>query len=316
MKRLAIFLMLMAMVLAMAIPAYAEDNVIKVIINGEELKMETLPVLIKDRTMVPMRRIFEALGAYVEWFPAQRKVLAYNYISSEVLELTIDDVKYLPRAAANFPAKTFDVAPVIVDGRTLVPVRLVAEFMGMNVEWQAATTTVVITGRVFTGDAATPPPLYTNYAFRYKDPEAFAIQQKARDAQVARYMAWQEALWKYERTSGPISIAVKDVQVGSSLGSMQPGNGSFVLIKVSIKNGGSDTKHVNPLHFTLATSKGISVPVADIAFRYTDTLKATDLPPNCLAEGYLVFDIKHDTTYKLYFNAPGAKAIKDVPIAP
>ena len=88
--------------------------------------------------MVPLRAIFEALGATVNWDETTKTVTAYNEIS--VVKCTIgNNTMYV-----NNVAKAIDVAPMIIEGRTLVPARFVAEGFNCDVRWDAEKMTVYI----------------------------------------------------------------------------------------------------------------------------------------------------------------------------
>ena len=121
-----------------AIQAIAEDN-IKVLLNDEELSFDVPPQLIKNRTMIPMRRIFEALGAEVKWDNDTGTVI-----------VTKDDVDIIMKIGNNVISVngkeiTLDVPPQFVNSRTLIPVRAVAESLDAKVEWNNDTQTVIIT---------------------------------------------------------------------------------------------------------------------------------------------------------------------------
>ena len=94
------------------------------------------PVLLNDRTMVPMRRIFEAYDADVEWFDATQSIKATR--DKTVVELTIGQTAI----KVNGEEKAMDVAPVIMNGRTLVPLRFVGEALGCDVQWVEETNSV------------------------------------------------------------------------------------------------------------------------------------------------------------------------------
>lgn len=106
--------------------------------NGAQLTMDTAPILINDRTMVPIRFVSEALGAQVEWV-AQRQtaVIAYNGI---VLEVPIDQ----PYLIIQGQQQEIDVASQLVNDRTMVPLRAISEGMGRLVEYLPETQTIVI----------------------------------------------------------------------------------------------------------------------------------------------------------------------------
>ncbi len=111
---------------------------ITVKINGKCVTMDTLPYIKNSRTMVPIRFVAEALNADVEWDGQERKVyINYNKKNIELFigsnKITVDGIEHL-----------MDTKAEIVNRRTMVPVRFVAENMGCSVEWDAMTYTVLI----------------------------------------------------------------------------------------------------------------------------------------------------------------------------
>jgi len=121
-----------------AISVSAERD-IRVVLNSKELSFDVPPQIIDDRTMVPMRAIFEALGADVEWSGDTQTITATQ--GDTIITMQIGNAAII----VNGEAITLDVSPLIVDGRTLVPVRAVAEGLNADVEWNAGTRTVMIT---------------------------------------------------------------------------------------------------------------------------------------------------------------------------
>ena len=124
-------------VFMMSLPVLADD-VIKVTVDGEELMFDQNPVIINDRTMVPMRAIFEKLGASVSWDGETKTVTAEG--SGRKIVLPVGSTV----AAVNGEAVFLDSPAVIIEGRTLVPVRFVSEAMGAEVTWDAGARTVCI----------------------------------------------------------------------------------------------------------------------------------------------------------------------------
>jgi len=120
-------------------PAPVPQAPIKVLLDGDELEFDVPPQLISGRTMVPMRVIFEALGADVDWDPATRKITAIK--EDLVITLTIGS-NVLTRNGEDIQ---LDVPARLTGGRTLVPIRAVSESFGAEVDWVPATRTVVIT---------------------------------------------------------------------------------------------------------------------------------------------------------------------------
>ena len=132
-----------------AIPIMADDN-IKVLLNGVELTFDVLPQLINDRTMVPMRKIFESLGAEVDWNGETQTITATK--DDVVIVMQIDNVVI----SINGQDITLDVPPQLVDNRTLVPVRAVAEGLAADVKWDGDNQTVIITKEEATVATSTP----------------------------------------------------------------------------------------------------------------------------------------------------------------
>jgi len=129
--------MMFVMVLLGANNVSAQQN-ISVVLDGTKLSFDVQPQIIDGRTMVPMRAIFEALGAEITWDSVTQIVGATKGNRTIIAmighkEAYIDGTKH-----------AIDVPPLIIDGRTLVPVRFVSEAFDCNVEWNANTQTVYI----------------------------------------------------------------------------------------------------------------------------------------------------------------------------
>lgn len=126
------------------IPIYANGE-IKVNLNEKEIVFDVEPRIIEGRTMVPMRNIFEQLGCQVEWFADKAMIQVYS--SYPTIELYISNKK----AFIGSDEKVLDVPPLIVNGRTLVPLRFIAEALYKNVSYDEKSRTVDITDRVADG---------------------------------------------------------------------------------------------------------------------------------------------------------------------
>ena len=107
-------------------------------IDGQLLRTDVPPVILDGRTMVPLRAIFEALDTEVEYDAATRTITGTS--GDSVIQLTIDST----RATVNGEEVALDVPATIMEGRTLVPVRFIAESTGQEVGWEARTRTVLI----------------------------------------------------------------------------------------------------------------------------------------------------------------------------
>jgi len=110
-----------------------------IIVNGISQEIDpgrgTKPVIIPQwsRTVVPIRAIVEALGGIISWDGIARKVIIN--LKETVIELWIDNPK----------AKNYDVKPVIINDRTMLPLRFIAESLGCIVDWDNDTRTITIT---------------------------------------------------------------------------------------------------------------------------------------------------------------------------
>ena len=124
--------------------AFAQDE-ISVIVNDKKVEFDVPPQIIEGRTMIPMRKTFEALGADVEWIGDMNLVLATYSSKILAMEIGKDSFKVTDVLEGKSEFYNLDVKATIVDGRTLIPVRAVAESFGFKVDWNGDTRTVTIT---------------------------------------------------------------------------------------------------------------------------------------------------------------------------
>jgi len=150
-----ISLILVAVMILSAITAFAEDP-IKIYLDGKELETDVPPVIVNDRTMVPFRDIFEALGATVDWNGNLKK--AYATLSDKMVILTIGSNKMLVYGGS----VELDAPPFIHNDRTLIPIRAVCEVFGCTVDWHDESRSVIIRTQSYEGpelpEAITNPP--------------------------------------------------------------------------------------------------------------------------------------------------------------
>jgi len=133
MKKLISFILSLVMLCTCA---FASD--INVIVNDTKLNFDVPPVVENGRTLVPLRAIFEALGADVNWDGATQS--AYASTDGVDVSLTLgSDVM-----TVNGVSKKLDVPAKAVEGRTLVPVRAISEAFGCDVMWEGTQSTVHI----------------------------------------------------------------------------------------------------------------------------------------------------------------------------
>lgn len=111
----------------------------KVTINGLQVNFDVPPVMQSDRTLVPLRAIFEAMGAAVTWDGLNQTVSAVK--NDKSINLVINsNVAKIDEADWQL-----DVPATVYKDRTLVPLRFVGEAFGGTVDWDGAAKLVTIT---------------------------------------------------------------------------------------------------------------------------------------------------------------------------
>ncbi len=113
--------------------------IVTVYLDGEKIKFDQLPVIENGRTLVPLRAIFDALGAEIEWDGNTQTVTAKK--GETEIKLTIDSMT----ASKNGEIINLDVPAKLISGRTMVPARFVADCFGVNVDWDGAMQRVLLT---------------------------------------------------------------------------------------------------------------------------------------------------------------------------
>lgn len=129
----------------------AEDGVVQPVvmtvgstvykIDGVEMTMDVAPYIKDARTYFPVRYVAQALGITADnvvWDGAQRTVTIFR--ANRIVQVTIGSTTML----VNGVPLTMDVAPEITAERTMLPIRFVAQGLGVNVNWDAATQTVTL----------------------------------------------------------------------------------------------------------------------------------------------------------------------------
>jgi hypothetical protein len=145
---------------AVAVRAQTDQQDIRVVIDGQPLQFaDQQATEIDGRILVPLRGIFEKLGATVDWDRSTQTIRASkNGLRIKLLIGQLD-------ASVNGGSVRMDVAATLVGGTTMVPLRFVSEALGGYVNWDQTNHEVDITSsteynlRRRNGDTSQPPPL-------------------------------------------------------------------------------------------------------------------------------------------------------------
>lgn len=150
MKKMVIFTALTSMLLLSPV-VLAEDN-ISVTIDGKAIAFDEQPRIINDSVMVPMRKIFDTLGAEISWDDETKTVTAIKdaqYVKftneNDAMEIGVCKGGVNSGELSWFTNNTLDSAPMIINGTMFVPARAVSEAFYYDVDWNADDKCVEIT---------------------------------------------------------------------------------------------------------------------------------------------------------------------------
>jgi hypothetical protein len=156
MDRRALVAILIAVLTAWPPPAAAQsasaDQPATVVVDGRMVAFDQPPALVGGRLLIPLRGVFERLGAQVEWQASPGIVVARRGATVIILQPGNRTARVDDRAVS------LDVPAVVVNGRTLVPLRFVGEALGARVEWDAGSRVVYVTSPAQAGGPPAPPP--------------------------------------------------------------------------------------------------------------------------------------------------------------
>ncbi|WP_274362495.1 stalk domain-containing protein [Paenibacillus thermotolerans] len=109
-----------------------------VTVGDQAQKLDQPPIVENNRTYVPLRFIVDALGGELNWNQTEKKVTVRR--GGHLIELWVDRLELI----ADGERITSDAAPIVRKGRTLLPVRLVTEQLGLTVDWNQKAREVTI----------------------------------------------------------------------------------------------------------------------------------------------------------------------------
>lgn len=182
-KRIFVPILALFLFVQLGLAGYAAG--IHVTVNDTALQFDQEPIIENDRVLVPVRKIFEALGAAVSWTERTQTVTAKKDATVIVLQIGTYTM------VQNGTIVTLDVAPKIVGDRTLVPIRAVSESFGAQVDWLEKSHTVQIrTGTANPSPSPSLPPSERN-AFEQR---VFELVNEERQKQGLSPLVWNDGL--------------------------------------------------------------------------------------------------------------------------
>ena len=132
-------------VIAMLDSLSFENGKIKIVINNETIESDSDPIMMENRTLVPIRVVAEKLGYRVEWDEKNQIVTLTASKGSPVLHFVIGEKKALKNWSEEI---ALDVPALVIKDRTYLPLRMVAEAMDAKVSWNEAEKTVEISSGI------------------------------------------------------------------------------------------------------------------------------------------------------------------------
>lgn len=119
-----------------------ESNLYTIEVDGVVVEFDQYPVTKNDRLLVPVRAVFEKMGYEVSWDEATKTAFAVKGEDSMSVQIGNKTINY--SVAGEVGSYEGDVASVVLNGRTLIPLRAVVEVSGGIVEWDETTNTAHI----------------------------------------------------------------------------------------------------------------------------------------------------------------------------
>jgi N-acetylmuramoyl-L-alanine amidase len=184
------FLLFFVLLVLLLIPGWAaaagsaNEEPVNLMIEGQAVQPDVPPLIQNGRTLVPVRVIAEGLGADVKWDEAARTASIER--GGKKLVLTLDSKV----ALVNGKQVKLDTPPVVRKQRMLLPLRFVAESLGVTVGWNGASRTVIAneTPSVLVNGKSPSKPLEF-----YRMGDSLYVSAQA----VAEQVGWKEFVWKH-----------------------------------------------------------------------------------------------------------------------
>jgi len=112
-------------------------------LNNQALLLDSPPVIKNNRTLLPIRAVVEAMGGVVEWSDKDKRV-GIEYRDKNITLWIGKNIALVNGKGVIIDPQNLNVVPEIINGRTMLPLRFVAESLGCQVEWDDKTKTITI----------------------------------------------------------------------------------------------------------------------------------------------------------------------------
>ena len=286
MRKIINLFLIVTMILAVfSVPAFAEDN-ITIYVNEQMLQCDVAPYIENGRTMVPMRKIFEALDAKVDWEGTTQTITATKDDIVIILQINNTTIKN------NGVDEVLDVAPVIVNSSTFVPIRAVSQSLKANVEWIGHNQSVYINSpELFKQASEIVAKTITMYA-----PDGRTIDVLESEVDAYKNVGWyiEPVTQMYALDGRTIYVPNSEVEAHKNVGwyltpvtTMYAPDGRTTIISqdeiTAYRNVGwyETTSEAQAANKATNTSSSSNNPSADGYYYRTPTGKKYHLDPNC-----------------------------------
>jgi photosystem II stability/assembly factor-like uncharacterized protein len=113
-------------------------------VDGKPVPLEAAPIILNSRTFLPIRALIETLSGEVLWSASARSVDVF--LGDHSVDVAVGgNIGYINDKAVAIDPANPKVVPVIINSRTFLPLRFVAEALALGVQWDGTTQTITIT---------------------------------------------------------------------------------------------------------------------------------------------------------------------------
>ena len=134
-----IFIISIVLIFCFSLTAFGETNNVTVYVDNQKVEFDVNPFIENGRTLVPLRGVFEKLGANVDWNKNILEVVIKD--ENNEIEMLLGNGKVM----VNGEIKDIDVPTKMISSRTFAPLRFISENLGHDVRWDGSTNSVYIT---------------------------------------------------------------------------------------------------------------------------------------------------------------------------